>query len=396
MRILYIHQHFATLESASGVRSFVFSRELATAGHQVTVITSERYLPQHLKNQRQFTIGDVRVLNLKSGYTLRLNFRQRIISFLTFMVTSTYWGLRTPTDLVFATSTPLTVAFPALIIKMIKRIPFVFEVRDLWPDVPVELGFLKNPILIGLAKGFERLVYRMSDRIIGISEGICQKIPAPSAKKFSIPTGCDFRQFSLTKDTAWKQEVGIKEDMLFVLTGAIGEANAPQYLLEAAKLLKERHVKNIAIAMIGDGSAKEKVRQIQRDLQLENVYLFDPVQKKKIPHILAAADGGIILHGISPTYRETAAPNKLFDYMASGLPIIFNFEGPMKDLIVQHRAGYYVDHHCPEDLCNTLINLATNPEECRVAGDNARILAEESFDQKKMAEAFVKALTQWP
>jgi len=396
MRILYIHQHFATLQSASGIRSFVFSRALAAAGHQVTVITSERFLPSEYKNKSRFHIGKVEIINIRSGYTLKLNFRQRILSFLTFMLTATYWGLRTPADIVFATSTPLTTAIPGLVVKMIKHIPFVFEVRDLWPDVPVELGFLKNPVIIGLARGLERLTYRVADRIIGISEGICQKIPVSSEKKISIPTGCDFSQYSLSKDTAWKQAVGIKEDVLFVLTGAIGVANEPQYLLEAAKLLKERGVRNIAIAMVGDGSAKEKVQQIKRDFRLGNVYLFDPVQKKEIPHILAAADGGIILHGVSPTYRETAAPNKLFDYIAAGLPIIFNFEGPMRDLLVLHKAGYYVDHRYPENLCNIMIHLASNPIECLNAGRNAHNLAEDFFDQKKMAEVFVKVISQWP
>jgi len=385
-----------TMDSPGGIRSFVFSQALTAAGHQVTVITSESHLPKEFRTQSRFHIGDVEVINIRSGYTLKLNFRERIKSFLSFMFAATCWGIRTPTDLVFATSTPLTVAFPAIFIKMIKRIPFVFEVRDMWPDVPVELGFLKNPVLISLTKNFEKFTYYMADKIIGISEGICQKISAPANKKFSIPTGCDFSQYPkypATKNSNWKQQVGIKENVMFILTGAIGEANAPQYLLDAAKFLKEKGVNNIAIALVGDGSAKEKVREIIKDLNLTNVYTFDPVPKKKIPDILSSANGGIILHGVSPTYRSTAAPNKLFDYLASGLPILFNFEGPMRDLITQYNAGYYVDHRHPEDLCNIMIHLAAHPEECREAGKNARILAEECFDQKKMAQKFVEVLT---
>lgn len=310
------------------------------------------------------------------------------------MFLSTYLGLKVPADLVFATSTPLTVAFPALIIKLFRRVPFIFEVRDLWPDVPVELGLIKNKSLIFLIKAFERFAYSYSDRIICISEGIRERIPAPDFKKFHIPTGCDLQLFNGGKHSTWKEEMGIRSRSLFVFTGAIGEANAPQYLIEAAKILKEKSIHDIAVALVGDGSAREKVVRMKEVYGLDNVFIFDPVQKKDMPRILAAADGGIILHGLSRTYRETAAPNKFYDYIAAGLPIIFNFEGPLKKLILENKSGYYVDHHLPEQLSDILIHLSKKRKEAFRAGKNARRLANEKFDQKQIAIQFGDVLEE--
>lgn len=395
MRITYIHQHFATLASASGTRSFFFASRLAASGHRVTVITSDTFLSAKLKCLDRFEVAGFSVINVKSGYAFELSLYKRMLSFLRFMIASTYWGLKTPTDLVFATSTPLTVALPALVIKFIRRIPFVFEVRDLWPDVPAELGVIRNRTLIFAAKCLEYLAYAFSDRIVCISEGIRRRIAAPDRKKVYIPTGCNLELFPQAKDTRWKENAGIDADFLFILTGAIGEANAPEYLVEAARILRDRRADDIAIALVGDGSAKEKVAGLIAEYDLSNLLIFRPVERREIPSILAASDGGIILHGVSQTYRETATPNKFFDYVAAGLPVIFNFEGPLKQMILDSKAGYYVDHRFPAQLSEALIYLASHPDECRAAGKRARHLAEAEFDQKRTAKRFEEVLTRY-
>jgi len=392
MRVLYIHQHFATPASASGTRSFVFAKRLVEAGHQVTIITSDGYLPKEYKEVSWFEIDGVRIINKKSGYSLGLDFRKRVSSFFQFMIGAAVEGLRTPADLVFATSTPLTVAIPALLIKWKKRIPFVFELRDLWPEVPVELGVLKNPFLIWGATALEKTAYRFADRIVCISEGISRNVKAPENKKIVIPTGCDLSRGVPAKNNKWKREAGITAKRLFVFTGAIGEANAPDYLIDAAKDLQAKGRKDIAIALIGAGSARDRVKHLKETHCLENIHLFDPVPKSNIPEILAAADGGVILHGVSRLYRETAMPNKFFDYIAAGLPIIFNFEGPLREHILRYKAGYYVDYRRPEQLSDTLGMLSQENDECLKAGRNARKMAQECFDQEKLADRFVKAL----
>lgn len=394
MRILYIHQHFATPASASGTRSFVFAKKLVEAGHQVTIITSDGYLPKEYKDVRQFEIDGVTIINRKSGYSLLLDFRERVSSFLQFMIGAVVEGLRIPADLVFATSTPLTVAIPALLIKWKKRIPFVFELRDLWPGVPIELGVLRNPFLIWAATALEKTAYRFADRIVCISEGISRNVKVPGDKKIVIPTGCDLSRGVPAVNDSWKREVGIRTKRLFVLTGAIGEANAPDYLIDAAKDLQVKGRKDIAIALIGAGSAKDRVKRLKETYGLQNVHLFNPVPKSKIPEILGSADGGIILHGVSRLYRETAMPNKFFDYIAAGLPVIFNFEGPLKEQILKYKAGYYVNYRRPEQLSDTLAMLSQRDDECRNSGKNAFKMAKECFDQEKMADRFVKALEE--
>lgn len=363
MRITYIHQYFSTMDSAGGVRSYIFSKYLASKGHQVTVITSDNFLPERYKGRERFEVDGIKVISVKTNYTTNLNFAQRISAFIKFMILSSYLALKTSPDLVFATSTPLTVAFPGLVVKFIKRVPFVFEARDLWPDVPIELGIIKNRLLIFLLKLFEKMTYRFADKIVCISEGIKEKIPAPDGKKVCIPIGCDLDLFNGVKNSKWKQDAGITSGSLFLFTGAIGIANCPEYLMEAAKILKKKNGNNISIALVGKGSAREEVLKIKDEYHLDNVFMFDPVPKRRLPEVLASADGGLILHGLSPTYRETASPNKFYDYVAAGLPVIFNFQGPLKDLILEKRAGYYVDYQSPEALSDVLLHISQNKEE---------------------------------
>jgi glycosyltransferase involved in cell wall biosynthesis len=392
MRITYIHQYFSTLDSAGGTRSFILSKYLVYKGHEVTVITSNSYLPEKLKDIKEFELSGIKVLNIKTNYTFNLNFSQRLLAFIKFMIFSSYLALKTSPDLIFATSTPLTVAFPGLFVKLIKGIPFVFEVRDLWPDVPIELGIIKNKFLIFLLKLFEKIIYRFANKIVCISEGIRERISVPNWKKVYIPIGCDLGLFTCVKNTRWKEEVGISGRSLFVFTGAIGVANCPEYLMEAAKILKRKKGHDISIVIVGKGSAKEKILKIKNKYCLNNVTILDAVPKKKLPDILASADGGIILHGISSTYRFTASPNKFYDYIAAGLPIIFNFEGPLKDLILNKNAGYYVDYQFPYQLSEVLLHILQNKSEASEFGKNARRLAEGKFDQKKIVIQFENVL----
>lgn len=382
------------MDSAGGVRSYIFSRYLVSKGHEVTVITSDNFLPERYKGIKKFEVDGIKVISVKTNYTTKLNFAQRISAFIRFMILSSYLALKTSPDLVFATSTPLTVAFPGLLVKFIKRVPFVFEARDLWPDVPIELGIIKNKALIFLLKVFEKITYHFADKIVCISEGIKEKIPAPERKKIYVPIGCDLDLFDGVKNSRWKQDAGITGGSLFVFTGAIGVANCPEYLMEAAKILKRKNGNNISIALIGKGSAKEDVLKMKNKYHLDNVFMFDPVPKRKLPEILASADGGLILHGLSPTYRETASPNKFYDYIAAGLPIIFNFQGPLKNLILEKRAGYYVDYRSPEQLCDVLLHILQNKKEALDFGKNARLLAERRFDLKKIVVQFEDVLIE--
>jgi len=392
MKITYIHQYFSTLDEKAGVRSYMFSKYLVSKGHKVTVITSSYSLPKEYKRKKNFEIEGIKVINIKTNYTNKLRFTQRALAFTKFMLFSTYLALKTSPDIIFATSTPLTVAFPGIIIKFIKKVPFVFEIRDLWPNVPIEIGVIKNRLLIFMLKLFEKISYQLADKIVCVSEGIMEKIPQPAKKKIYIPTGCDLELFNTIKNLKWKKESGIASKYLFVLTGSIGVANCPEYLMEAAKILKQRNIKDISIALIGNGSAKEDILKMKDKYRLDNVFIFEPVPKKKLPEILASADGGIILHGLSPTYRYTASPNKFYDYIAAGLPIIFNFEGPLKDLILEKRAGYYVDYQSPEKLSEVLLHISHNNLEALEIGRNARILAEEKFDIKKSVIQFEEVL----
>ena len=386
MKILYLHQYFITPKEAGGARSYYVAKKLVENGHTVTVITSNTKYKDwkfiEVKN-----VDGIEVKYIKNYYDSSMGKLARISSFLKFMIYSTFISLKVKNvDIIFASTTPLTIGIPAYIKKLFnKNSKFIFEVRDVWPDIPYEMGYLKSKIIYKLLKLFESMLYKSSNKIITISEGIKQKIDIKFHGKIRVyPFGANLDLFSNNNcDNQWKLEKGIKDDTLYVFTGAIGVANGVDYLINAAKILQDKHETHIHIAIIGQGSAKAKIKNLIDKYDLKNTTLFDAVPINELNNIYKSADAGIILFGnLSESYRFTASPNKFFDYISAGLPFFFNFAGPLKQKIEESNIGIYTNYLEPKDLADKMIYYSNNKPLLQSIGNNGRKIAESEFDRE--------------
>lgn len=304
-------------------------------------------------------------------------------------------ALREKCDLIFATSTPLTAGVPGIIAKIFrKKIPFVFEVRDLWPELPKALG-LKNPVLLAGMSILEWASYRAADACIGLSPGICEGIKrrsAPAQKVAMVPNGCDLDLFH----PRLRGEItlpGVNAgDFTAIFSGAHGVANGLPAVLDAAAELKKRGRRDIKFLFIGDGKMKPSLRERATREGLDNCLFFDPVSKFELSKIVASAGVGLMVLKNLPAFYYGTSPNKFFDYIAAGIPVLNNYPGWLADNIARAECGEAVAPDNPTAFADALEKLAGDPELCKKYGANARKLAEAEFGREQLAAQFVSVL----
>jgi len=395
MRILYIHQYFSTRFGSSGTRSYEFSKFLVTKGHSVTIITSSFALSslKELKDSKFITrlnLDGINLIIINIKYSNYMNFFKRIWSFSLFMFFSIYVSIKQKNiDIVFTTSTPLTVGIPGIIFSRLKRVPFVFEVRDLWPDVPIAIGALKNKMLIILAKWIEKLCYREAKRIIVLSPGmlefINQKGIADSKLKL-IPNCSDLELFKpINKKNGFMKKKYFKDKFIAIHSGAMGFVNGLEIVIDVAKILKGKKINNIIFLLIGDGKERPKLVHLVKHYNLKNVLIRDPVSRNKLPIYLNIADLCLMLVRNVKIF-ETNSANKFFDYLSAGKPVLINYGGWMKKILEEYNAGISVEPDNPKAMAEVILKLSKNKRWCEEMGNNARKLAEEKFDRIQLAE----------
>ncbi|CDT25095.1 putative glycosyltransferase [Vibrio coralliirubri] len=404
MKILYLHQYFATPSSNGGTRSYEMARRLVANGHEVTFVTSSAFLSDNysfISGWNEIEIHGIKLHVLHLPYSNRDSFIKRILKFLQFSWQSSIKSLGIKSDVVFATSTPLTIAIPGLIYSKIRKIPLVFEIRDLWPELPVAVGAIKNPLLIGLAEWFEKYTYRNSNRLIGLSPGMCDGITRHgiSSDKVTLATNsCDTELFDVSKSIGESYKETnlsfLKGRKLIVYTGTFGLINNVGYLPELAKSMKEID-SEICFVAIGDGMEKQAVIDKSEELNVlnDNLYILPPVPKTEIVKLLSAADMSISLFGPIPEMWHNSA-NKLFDALASSTPIAVNYGGWQKDFIGEYQCGVVLN---PDDHTKSAkeLSLFLNDKGryCE-AVSQCKHLAYNKFSRDMMAERIENTLME--
>lgn len=396
MHVLYFHQHFTTPSAGGGIRSYEFAKALIRQGHSVTVVcgkTSKIALPEtNEKGVFRGNIEGIDVIQLDLPYSNYDGFIKRAWTFIRFGWGCVRIALREKCDLIFATSTPLTAGIPGIVAKIFrKKVPFVFEVRDLWPELPKALG-LKNPVLLAGMSVLEWVSYRAADACIGLSPGICEGIRSRSPKSRvieMIPNGCDLELFHPKFRNSLTLPGVDTGDFTAVFPGAHGMANGLPAVLDAAAELKKRGRKNIKFLFVGDGKMKPALQERARRYRLDNCLFFDPVSKFALREIVASAGAGLMVLKNVPAFYYGTSPNKFFDYIASGIPVLNNYPGWLADNILRTQCGAVVPPDTPVAFADALEKLADNPELCQKYGENGRLLAESEFGREKLAMQFV-------
>ncbi|MEO9504327.1 MAG: glycosyltransferase family 4 protein, partial [Maribacter dokdonensis] len=294
------------------------------------------------------------------------------------------------------TSTPLTIGFPALVLKKIKKIPYLFEVRDLWPEVPIQMGGLNNKTAIKFAKWFERTIYKNASHVIalspGMEDGVLQE-NTPKQKVSMIPNMAKIDAFwSREPDYALMKDLNISQDTFKVIYfGALGKANAIEYILESAALLKEN--KTIEFLFIGSGPGTALIEAYNTKEGYNNVRYLGFFNMEKTSEVVNFCDVSLVTFKNLPILA-TNSPNKLFDSLSAEKPIIVNSAGWTKDLVENNKCGIFVNPESPQDFADKLTLLSQNQENLKVMGKNSRKLAETVYDKTLLCKQFAEVVNK--
>ncbi|MFC1764459.1 glycosyltransferase family 4 protein [Planctomycetota bacterium] len=404
MHILYLHQYFTSRSGATGTRSYEFSKYLVKKGHQVTMVTSGWDNPMMSIRENdlwvRLEVDGIQVVGVPGGYNdpklgTGLSGIQRMRKFYEFARVAGRIGRKlTRPDMVLATHTPLPIGLAGIKLSRFFHVPFLFEVRDLWPEALTDAGLLSNPVVIWWLRRLAHKIYRRADHIIALSPGMKSGILAygiPDDHVTVIPNASDLDLFAPDNDgQAWRQHLNLGKRFAAVYFGAMGRANGLDYVIEAARLLSKRGRDDIAMVLIGDGGQRPALQAKVIEYGLSNVIFQDPVPRADIAKAVAGAQACLTI--FRPSQTNAWSPNKLFDSLAAGRPILINVPGWLGETVAGNQAGLCLDAHNPSALADALEKLSGDPMQCQAMGRQARAVAERDFDRMKLAARFESVL----
>jgi glycosyltransferase involved in cell wall biosynthesis len=400
MHILYIHQYFATPRGHTGTRSYEFARRWVAAGHCVTMLTSVAQLTQEDLAQasgrliRRFRIDGIEVVALNVPYQQRMGVVRRTWAFLLFMVLAGWMVLRIKgIDVVYATSTPLTIGIPALVGRYLCGRRYVFEVRDVWPAVPIAMGLIRNRLLISVLEWFERLVYRKAESVVALSPGMeacIRKCSLWGKEVVVVPNCCDTETFRPDVDGAKvRRDRGWQDRFVCIHVGAIGPTNGLMAVVRAAERFKDDP--DYLFALVGDGSERPRLSAEIERLGLSNIQILGNIPKQELPGLFAAADVSLVIFANVPILEDNSA-NKFFDSLSAGKPVLLNYSGWQRDVIESAGAGFGCKQGNDAEFHENLQRLREAPELRRAMGERARQLALDRFSRDDLATQVLQTI----
>ena len=366
-RIIYFHQYFNVPSMGGSIRSFELAREMSKNYH-VTVISSARNFSNN-RIKTQCISPNFKIIWIPNRYSNMMNFGSRILSFVAFVLKAIRYSITEKADIVISTSTPLTIAVPGLLHKIRFRSRFIFEVRDSWPKVPIELGLLKNQILIFLAKSLEKLTYRYADHIVALSPGMAADIKAiySKTKVTVIPNFCNNVSIESIKPFRFPNQIE-SGGKIILYAGTFGYVNNMEYIVDLAAALREYDYKFV---LVGDGKYKaDTISYAQRIGVLNNnLFIYDPVDKNKIYSMIKRSDAMISTVIDNPVMWANSA-NKFFDSLAFSKPVIINHKGWLADLIQDNDIGSVLEPFVEPDAghkISRIFDVSTAEMSARIA-----------------------------
>jgi glycosyltransferase involved in cell wall biosynthesis len=388
VRIIYLHQYFNTPQMAGSTRSFEIGRRLVAAGHEVEMVTSWR---EPTATRAWFTneTAGMRVHWLPLPYSNHMTYKARTAAFLRFAVAAGRRAAALGGDVIYASSTPLTISLPGIYAAQRSGIPMVFEVRDLWPELPIAMGALRNPLSRALAHWLERFSYAHAARVVALSPGMAAGVARTgySVNHIAVvPNGSDvtFFQRDTQRGRSFRRTLGIADERILVgYTGSFGRINGVRYLLDVAAEL--RNDQRFIFLLMGDGQESAQLRDAARRLGLlgSTVLMQPQVCKQEMPAVLSALDIATSLFLPIPAMESNSA-NKFFDALAAGCCVAINYGGWQADLLAAEGAGLRLAAD-PRTAALQLREYAGDRSRLESAGRNARRLAEDRFSFDRLA-----------
>jgi glycosyltransferase involved in cell wall biosynthesis len=403
MHVLLIHQAFVSPNDAGGTRHYEFARRMVADGHKVTIIASDlSYLTgKKIATGRGLVIREsldgITILRAYTFPSLHRSFRWRVVSFLSFMLTSVVAAIRSgPVDIVLGTSPPIFQAVSAWLVSAVKRRPFILEIRDLWPEFAIAMGVLQNSALVWMSRLLERFLYWRACHLIVNSPAYVDYLSAKglSRSKISlIPNGVDTSMFqSDSQRDQVRRELGLDEKFIVTYAGALGMANDLRTVLRAASRLNGGDT--VHFLLVGDGKEATALRQFASDNQLKNVTFLGAQPKSRIPAILSASDVCVAILLDIPMFRTTY-PNKVFDYMAAGKPTLLCIDGVIRKVVAECDGGVFCAPGNDEALAAAIDSLRRDPEALKRMGRGARLHVQTHFNRDLQASDFISTLARF-
>jgi len=396
LKITYLYQYFGTPSGSWSTRVYELTKRWVEAGHDVTVITAP-YDKSDIKANglisRQ-TIEGVKLVVIDSGDSNRIAKWKRVFKALQFSILASIISSRTKSDIIIASSGPITIGIPGLIGKWLNRKPLVFEVRDLWPDGGIEMGLIKGKAVIKMSRWFESVCYRNSQLIIACSIGMEQSINDrfPKSKSIVIPNASDLNLFQSHTDydfvyPSWFNNA----TKLFLYTGSLGLMDSCMEIIEGFSWLKDKE--NIHIVFLGDGSERGIMEKRVKELSLEkNIHFKGLVAKNEVVGWYKKALASFVVFKNFPVL-STSSPNKMFDSFAAGVPIIQNTKGWISDLVTERECGINVAPNNTKEMADAILQMVANKELQNKFSNNALKLAQTEFNRDLLAFKYLKNLT---
>jgi glycosyltransferase involved in cell wall biosynthesis len=401
MHILYLHQHFSTPAGSTATRSFAFARALVARGHRVTLATG-RYQGAESglagpfrKGRREGRVAGFQVVEWDIAYANPMGIAARSAAFLRYAAAATRFALRERPDLIIASSTPLTVALPALCAKTLSGIPFIFEIRDPWPELPRAMGALPAP-LVPVFDALANLACRKAAAVVALSDGMAETARARGADPARVQVignGCDLDLFG-PHVAPWRPPEAAPWEVLALYAGAHGRANGLGVVIEAASILAARGETRLRILLVGEGA--EKTALIQQAAGLPNLTFLPPMPKHDVARLFAGSQIALHILANCPAFAEWTAPNKLMDGLAAGHPVISTAPGQAARLLADGGCGIAVPPGDAAGLAAALMNLVENPARRAAMGAAARSLAMRQHDRRLLAAHFATLVEAIP
>jgi len=384
VKVLILHQHYKTPQSGGAIRSYYLAKALVDQGIRPIVITGHNDVYQVDNTE------GIEVHYLPISYDNRFGFLARGTAFIKYIVAATRLAENfKDADFCYAISVPLTVGIVAMRIKRKFNIPFIFEVGDLWPDAPVQMGFVKNYFFRQFLYSLEKQIYHSAQSIVALSPPIKSAIDAkvPGKKIQVIPNMADTDFYKPEeKDPALERKFKVQGKFVISYVGALGVANGLDYFIECVNKSRKAELP-IHFLLCGDGALRDRLKRNADHLGLHNLSFVDFVDRDGVKEVLNVTDACFICYKNVPIL-ETGSPNKFFDGLAAGKLIIVNFGGWIRKEIEEAQCGIYVDPRNPDDFVTKIRSFLSEDKRLRHFQQAARELGERKYSRKLLSKEF--------
>jgi len=401
MHILFLTHYFPPEVNAPASRTYENTKRWVQAGHEVTIITCSPNHPQgelypgYSNNLYQWDEKDgIRILRVKTYLSANKGVKKRTLNYISYMVSAFLQCWRTQKiDLVVSTSPQFFSGMAGYIVSQLKGIPWILEIRDLWPESIIAVGALTNRKVIGTLEGIETFLYRKADHIIPLTYAFRKHIlkrGIPEQKITIVTNGADLTRFKpLERQNEFTAEMNFQDKCVLSYIGTHGMAHGLDVIFEAAARLKTR--KDILFLLVGDGAERERLLQIQRDGEYSNVIMLSQQPKERMPEIIAASRACMVLLRKSDLFR-TVIPSKIFESMAMARPIILGVQGESKGIIEKGECGICIEPENADELAEAAVRISEDADFATMLGNNGLRFVRTNYNRENLAADYLRVI----